>query len=128
MVEAYKKAWKNFANFNDRASRADYWWFTLAQALIGVVFSVLVLIGGDSFLAVVFSGLSGLYSLASFIPTLSVSVRRLHDIDKSGWWYLINLVPCVGGIVYLVFCCMAGTPGDNKYGPDPYQVTYTYQP
>ena len=49
MVEAYKKAWKNFANFNDRASRADYWWFTLAQALIGVVFSVLVLIGGDSF-------------------------------------------------------------------------------
>lgn len=126
MVEAYKKVWKNYANFNGRTSRADYWWFTLANLLITGVLSILTAAGGDSFIGTVFSGVSGLYSLAILIPTLAIDVRRLHDIDKSGWWYLINLVPCIGSIVFLVFCCMAGTPGDNKYGPDPYQVTYMY--
>lgn len=127
MVEAYKKVWKNFANFNGRASRADYWWFVLANMIVSAVISLLAVMGGDSFVAVIFSALSGLYSLAILIPTLALSVRRLHDINKSGWWYLINLVPCIGVIVFLVFCCIAGTPGDNQYGPDPYQVTYVYE-
>ena len=74
-----------------------------------------------------FSMVSGLYSLAILIPSIAVTVRRPHDIDKSGWWYLIYLVPCIGSIVLLVFTCLAGTPGENKYGPDPYQPTYTYQ-
>ena len=127
MVEAYKKVWRNYANFNGRASRADYWWFVLANMIVSVVLSMLVMLGGDSFIATLFSMVSGLYSLAILIPGIAVTVRRLHDIDKSGWWYLIGLVPCIGSIVLLVFTCLAGTPGDNKYGPDPYQPTYIYQ-
>lgn len=127
MIEAYKKVWRNYANFNGRASRADYWWFELANMIIALVFSLLVTMGGDSLLASLFSFASGIYSLAILIPTLAVSVRRLHDIEKSGWWYLINFVPCIGQLVFLVFCCIAGTPGENKYGPDPYQPTYFYQ-
>lgn len=127
MIEAYKKAWQNYANFSGRASRADYWWFTLANMLVSAAFSLLGTMGGDSFLGTIIVAVSAIYSLAVFIPSLAVCIRRLHDIEKSGWWYLIVLVPCIGSIVFLVFCCMAGTPGDNKYGPDPYQITYIYQ-
>ena len=67
--------------------------------------------------------LSGIYGLAVLIPTLAVTVRRLHDIDRTGWWILINLVPLIGTIVLLVFCVMDGTPGNNRYGPNPKGAT-----
>jgi uncharacterized membrane protein YhaH (DUF805 family) len=67
--------------------------------------------------------LSGIYGLAVLIPTLAVSVRRLHDIDRSGWWILIGLVPLLGVIVLLVFALLEGTPGDNRYGPNPKGAT-----
>ena len=67
--------------------------------------------------------LSGIYGLAVLIPSLAVTVRRLHDIDRSGWWILIRLVPLIGVIVLLVFALLDGTPGDNQYGPNPKGVT-----
>jgi uncharacterized membrane protein YhaH (DUF805 family) len=67
--------------------------------------------------------LSGIYSLAVLIPSLAVTVRRLHDIDRSGWWILIGLVPLIGVIVLLVFALLDGTPGDNRYGSNPKGVT-----
>jgi uncharacterized membrane protein YhaH (DUF805 family) len=67
--------------------------------------------------------LSGIYGLAVLIPTLAVTVRRLHDIDRSGWWILIGLVPLIGAIVLLVFALLEGTPGDNQYGPNPKGAT-----
>ncbi len=63
--------------------------------------------------------MSGIYSLAVLIPSIAVSVRRLHDIDRTGWWLLIALVPLVGAIVLIVFHVLDGTPGPNRYGPNP---------
>jgi uncharacterized membrane protein YhaH (DUF805 family) len=67
--------------------------------------------------------LSGIYGLAILIPSLAVSVRRLHDIDRSGWWILIALVPLIGTIVLLVFALLEGTAGPNRYGPNPKEAT-----
>ncbi len=67
--------------------------------------------------------LSGIYSLAVIIPTLALSVRRLHDTDRSGWWILIGLVPLIGSIVLLVFYVMDSTPGQNRFGPNPKGAT-----
>ena len=64
-------------------------------------------------------GLLSLWSLFIFIPALAVVIRRLHDTDRSGWWILISLVPLIGPIVLLVFCCIDGTRGPNRFGPDP---------
>jgi uncharacterized membrane protein YhaH (DUF805 family) len=61
------------------------------------------------------------------VPGLAVACRRLHDIDKSFWWILIGLIPFVGGIILLVFACLPGTPGQNRYGPDPKAQVQTYQ-
>jgi uncharacterized membrane protein YhaH (DUF805 family) len=63
--------------------------------------------------------LGGIYTLAVLIPGIAVSVRRLHDTDRSGWWILINGIPLIGVIVFLVFTAQAGTPGDNQYGSNP---------
>ncbi len=63
--------------------------------------------------------LSGIYGVAILLPSIAVSVRRLHDIDRTGWWFLISFVPVIGPIVLLVFPVQDGTPGSNRYGPNP---------
>ena len=68
--------------------------------------------------------MSGLFSLAVLIPSIAVSVRRLHDIDRTGWWVLIGLVPLVGQIVLLVFHVLDSTPGPNRFGPNPKSTEY----
>lgn len=118
MIEAYKKFWRHYADFKGRASRADFWWWFLANCLIGTVASVLAMLDSEGIVMILY----GIYYLAILVPTFAISARRLHDIDKSGWWYLITFVPCVGSIVILVFWCLPGTSGSNKYGPDPYAV------
>jgi uncharacterized membrane protein YhaH (DUF805 family) len=65
------------------------------------------------------SPISSLVSLALFLPGLAVSVRRLHDTDRSGWWVLLFLIPLIGAIVLLIWYCSRGTPGGNRFGPDP---------
>ena len=80
--------------------------------------------GGGSFYASGNLGLlSGLYSLAVLLPSIAVAVRRLHDTDRSGWWFLIGFVPIVGGIILLVFYVLEGTRGPNRFGPDPKTTT-----
>jgi len=100
-----------FADFSGRSRRAEYWWFYLANVIVFLVLSVL----GRA--TALFMVLYVLYALAMFIPSIAVSIRRLHDIDKSGWWLLIGLAPIIGGIVLLVFAFTDGTRGMNKYGP-----------
>ena len=63
--------------------------------------------------------LSSIWSLATFLPSLAVGIRRLHDTDRSGWWWLISFIPLIGIIVLIVFWCSAGIPGSNRFGPDP---------
>lgn len=119
----YLEAFKKYAVFSGRARRAEFWYFVLFNVIVAFVLALIGgLIGaaiGDGYAGI----LSGIYGLAVIIPTLALWVRRLHDIDRTGWWVLINLIPLVGAIVLLVFALTPGTPGSNQYGPDPKQVT-----
>lgn len=125
MIEWYKKVvFENYANFNGRARRSEYWYFILAQVLIFLIIIGLgislgsFLDNADDAFFVAF-GFCGLYFLAILIPYLALVVRRLHDIGKSGWFYFIRFVPFIGGIWILVLMCTEGNFGLNNYGPDP---------
>lgn len=114
----YLDAWKNYINFQGRARRKAYWMFVLfniiAAVIVGVIDNVLGLTreGG-------YGPISGLYSLAVFLPGLALAVRRLHDTGHTGWWMLIGLIPIIGWIVLLVFFVTESQPGSNQYGPNP---------
>lgn len=114
----YLKVLKQYVDFNGRARRKEYWMFMLVNIIVSIVIGIVDGIAGLK-TGSGFGILGALYSLAVLLPSLGVSVRRLHDIDKSGWWVLIGFVPIIGFIVLLVFAVMEGTNGDNAYGPDP---------
>ena len=98
---------EKYATFTGRARRSEFWWFSLATLLLGMV---LGLIG--------IKILSGIVNLALLIPSIAVGVRRLHDIGKSGWWYLLAFVPLVN--LYLLYLLIKDSqPGENEYGPNP---------
>jgi uncharacterized membrane protein YhaH (DUF805 family) len=113
---------RKYATFEGRARRAEYWWFELFLILVSIVLAIVDMsVFGLEFLKD-YGGIGpigGLFSLAMLVPSLAVSVRRLHDKDKSGWYLLIGLIPLVGGIILLVWFCQRGTIGDNRFGPDP---------
>ena len=113
MVEAYKKFLQNYAVFTGRTRRADYWWFVLANMIITTVLSAIA--GVLPSLAV----LGTVYSLATLVPGIAIVVRRLHDIGKSGWYYLFVLIPLVGAIILLVWLAADSQPGANAYGENP---------
>jgi uncharacterized membrane protein YhaH (DUF805 family) len=113
VVNQYVEVFKKYAVFDGRATRTEFWTFTLGNMVVGVVLAIL---GGISDGFVV---LSYLFSLATFLPSLAVGVRRLHDTGRSGWWWLIGLIPLVGAIVLLVFFVQDSQPGTNEYGPNP---------
>ncbi len=125
--ESVRTCLSKYVTFSGRAQRSEFWWWIL------LVFSISIILAAvDSFLfgttvrteygfeastnTPIFSGIFGLVTL---LPTISVAVRRLHDLDKSGWWYWIALIPLIGGIILIVWFAMEGTRGANRYGPDP---------
>ena len=119
----YLEAFKKYAVFGGRSRRKEYWYLVLFNIIVGVVLAGIdVLLGTFSF-AQNIGLLSAIYSLAVLIPSLAVTVRRLHDIDRSGWWIFINLIPLIGAIVLLVFAVSEGTLGNNRYGPNPKEAT-----
>jgi uncharacterized membrane protein YhaH (DUF805 family) len=119
LVSWYLEALKKYAVFSGRSRRAEYWYFVLFNIIVLIVLELIdALLGTYNFVQGV-GLLSGIYSLAVIIPSLAVTVRRLHDIDRTGWWILINLIPLIGTIVLLVFAVTDGTPGNNQYGPNP---------
>jgi len=108
---------RRYAEFTGRSRRQEYWMFFLFVMLVTIGLSIIEEILG---LRIGEAGiLSGLFSLAILIPGIAVGIRRLHDIDRSGWWLLIGLVPLVGAIVLIVFMATRGTAGDNRFGADP---------
>jgi uncharacterized membrane protein YhaH (DUF805 family) len=110
---------KQYATFEGRARRREYWFFQLFNVL---AFIVLLLVDGVTGTINKEAGLgllSGLYLLATIIPSFAVTVRRLHDTDRSGWWLLIAFIPVVGDIALIVFACLDSQPGANRFGPNP---------
>ena len=110
MVEAYKKFLSNYANFNGRSTRSDYWYVVLMNILIGAALTLLSDLSGLASL------ISKVYSIVTLIPMIAIVVRRLHDINKSGWFYLLALIPLVGPIILLVFLCTPSVNENNSYG------------
>ena len=115
LVDYFKLVvFERYAQFEGRAGRAEFWWFFLANLVIGIVFQILFRVSG------IFVILWFLYALALIIPEIAVGVRRLHDTNNSGWWLLLGFFPIVGAIVLLVFFATEGDSGPNEYGaPDP---------
>ena len=109
----YLKALKNYVNFQGRARRKEYWMFVLFNIIISLILTVVELSANIDPL------LTGLYSLFILLPSLAITVRRLHDTGKSGWWILISLIPIVGSIILLVFTCLDSEGNDNHYGSNP---------
>ena len=114
----------NYFSFNGRASRSEYWWWFLAQFIMAIPLSFLdgLVFGWDYSDPTWFSNI---FILAMILPNISVLVRRLHDTGRSGWWYFIALVPCVGIIILLVFTIMDGEPHPNQYGDVPTNILPT---
>ncbi len=123
---------RRYADFEGRSRRSEYWMFALFHVLVVLAWIVVILIGavatprngegGSIVLSIIFSLLGLVFIIAWFgfiIPSLAVAVRRLHDTDKSGWMIFIGFVPLIGGVLLLIFYCTDGTPGPNRFGPDP---------
>ncbi len=111
----YVDVLKNYVGFGGRARRQEFWMFALFNAIIAIVLFVIGLVIKTSLL-------SDIYSLAVLLPGLAVAFRRLHDTGRTAWWILIALIPLIGAIVLLVFFCLEGEPGANKFGPNPKQI------
>ena len=109
-----------YADFDGRASRQEFWMFNLFYLLFVIAISLLIIPFGNSEtgLNIIF-GIIVVYSLGLAIPIWAVTVRRLHDIGLSGWWSLLSFIPYLGTVVLLIMCCMDSKPGSNKYGNNP---------
>lgn len=115
--ESIKHVFSNMTNFSGRASRSEFWWFYLFITIIGVIAGFLTQ-NGDSRNAGVNVVMFVIYVIL-VLASLSVSVRRLHDSNKSGWLVLLNLLCCIGPIILIIFWVQPSTEGDNSYGPRP---------
>jgi uncharacterized membrane protein YhaH (DUF805 family) len=118
--DAVKTCFRKFATFSGRAQRSEFWWFALfvviSNFVLGIVDRTLFGMAVDGQQV---SLLGALFSLAVLLPNIAVGVRRLHDLDKSGWWYLLILAPLVGALVLIYFFVQKGTDGPNRFGADP---------
>lgn len=113
MIEAYKKFWTNYANFKDRSTRGDFWWVVLCHCIVTFIINNLVrIIAGDTANMIV----ALIIALASLVPCLALAIRRLHDINKSGWYLFMGLIPLAGPIILIVYYCMASVNEGNQYG------------
>ena len=117
-MEYYLEVLKKYAVFDGRATRSEYWYFALFNAIISIaiVFIAPIILGGAGLL------LSVLYALGVLLPSIGVSIRRLHDTGKSGWWLLLSFIP-FGGLVLLYFFVQDSQAGVNQYGPNPKENT-----
>lgn len=123
IVDWYLSVLKKYAFFRGRARRKEYWMFCLANLIVGFIidFVDVLITGGYDWPGPIML----LYSLFVFLPGLGVTIRRLHDVNRSGWWIFIIFLPFIGPILFLVFMLQDSYPGDNKYGPNP---KFAYRP
>ncbi len=118
MFDHMFRPFTKYLDFTGRAQRAEYWFFVLFSAVASIVLAIVDIMMG-TMIAPGIGMFSTLFALAIFMPSLALSVRRLHDRDQSGWWVLLAFIPLVGAIVLIIFYCLDGTAGPNRFGPDP---------
>lgn len=111
-MDAVKTAFSRYVDFQGRSRRSEFWWFALFNFILSAVANVIDASIGIPILSVI-------VLLVLIIPGIAVSIRRLHDLDKSGWWLFIGLIPIVGAILLIVWYATEGTKGDNRFGADP---------
>jgi uncharacterized membrane protein YhaH (DUF805 family) len=119
----FVKCMKQYAVFSGRARRTEFWMFALFNFIFAMIASIIDTAIGSKLGILQFGIFYLIYSLAVLIPGLAVSVRRLHDIGKSGWMVLINLIPLIGLIWFIVLTVKDSQPGENQYGPNPKEMT-----
>lgn len=119
----YLDVWRKYAVFQGRARGREFWYFALINFIVTCILEIVgtMLSGGNQYSSLT-NGLTGIYTLAILLPAIGVTIRRLHDTDRSGWFILLAFVPVVGQLVLLVLCALPGTIGSNKYGLDPTDV------
>jgi uncharacterized membrane protein YhaH (DUF805 family) len=115
-VQAIKSGFSHYVTFSGRACRSEYWFWVLF-AIIGALVALMLDVAIFGFHGGV-SPFNGIFNLATFLPGLAVAARRLHDIDRTAWWLLI-LLTGIGAILLVIWYCFKGTPGPNRFGPDP---------
>src|SRR5438105_1179695 len=125
--QAVASYFQNYVNFHGRAPRSAYWWVFLFNVIVAVITSILdqslgiayTMQGPAGPISLGYGPIYSIYVLAILLPSLALSVRRLHDRDKSGWWFLLVFIPIVGAIILLIWFALPGTPGDNRFGTNP---------
>lgn len=115
--QAVRMAFDSYCRFQGRSSRSEYWWWVLFVAILSFCIGIVEGILGFSMTAV--QATSGILSLVLLLPGLGLSVRRLHDIGKSGWWILLGLIPVVGAIILIIWFACNSEMTENRYGPVP---------
>lgn len=117
-VPAIKRGFAKYAHFTGRASLSEYWWWMLFVAGVGFVLSILNgLTTGNSGKLGIFGVAFTIFWLGVVVPSIALTIRRLHDTGRSGWYYFLSLIPMVGGIILLVFLASSTKPESAKYGP-----------
>ena len=130
--QAIKSFYGRYFDFETRSSRSEYWWPKLFKSLVYFVLFIIFGIGagisegansgasnaGNIAIIITMLPLS-VFFIANIIPNIAVAVRRFHDQDQSGWMFLLRLIPYVGGIIVMIFMCIDGTHGENRFGEDP---------
>jgi uncharacterized membrane protein YhaH (DUF805 family) len=108
----YTDVIKQYAVFDGRAGRPEYWWFALINFIISLVLDVVIP-------GTIGQVLGGIYAILVLLPSIGVGIRRLHDTNRSGWWLLVGIIPIVGWVWIIVLLALAGDIGPNRYGPPP---------
>jgi len=111
-IDSIRTCFSKYVDFSGRATRAEFWWWILIMEFGIIVLGEISVAANESWGVVYLIVYIGL-----FLPGIAVAARRLHDIDKSGWWQLIGFVPLIGWIVLIIFYAKRGSPGTNSYGP-----------
>jgi uncharacterized membrane protein YhaH (DUF805 family) len=123
--DAVGRAFGQYVTFSGRARRAEFWYFSLFVIIVDLIAAVLdgVLFGGG----VEHSGgpIGAIWGLATFLPAISVAVRRLHDTGRSGWWWWLAVIPVVGWIILIIWYATRGESGPNRFGPDPLENSWS---
>ena len=110
--QAISAGFSNYVNFSGRACRSEYWYWILFIIIADIVAAII-----DQALGIQL--VTGLFGLVTIIPNIAIAIRRLHDLDRTGWWVLLGFIPLIGWIILLIWYVTKGTDGPNRFGPDP---------